>query len=94
MFGIGIFELLVIFIVILLCVGPDKLPEFARNMAKYLGEFRKVSDDLKRSVMSAGDGLEIKSPLGTVLKRLPSISDESSTKKSTIAAPIEDKNGQ
>jgi len=56
-FSIGILELVVIFTVILLVVGPEKLPQIARTLAKYLGDFRRVSDDLKRTVMSVGDDI-------------------------------------
>jgi len=46
-FGIGASELLVIFLVALLVLGPDKLPEAARTLAKLFGEFRKAKDDLR-----------------------------------------------
>lgn len=79
MFGIGIFELLIIFVVILVCVGPDKLPDFARTMASYLGEFRRASDDLKRTVMSATDGLHVRIEPDNVIKRLSSINTDVKT---------------
>lgn len=47
MFGIGASELLVIFLVALLVLGPDKLPEAARTLAKLFGEFRKAKEDLR-----------------------------------------------
>jgi TatA/E family protein of Tat protein translocase len=40
-------ELIVIFILVLLLFGPDKLPELARNVAKGLREIRKVSDEFR-----------------------------------------------
>lgn len=55
MLGVGIFELLMIFVVALLVLGPDQLPKAARSLAKMLFEFRKVSEDLRLTVMSAGD---------------------------------------
>lgn len=83
MFGIGIFELLIIFVVILVCVGPDKLPEFARTLAKYVGEFRRASDDLKRTVMSAAEGIDVRIEPENVIKRLTSL--DVSTKPQTLA---------
>ena len=50
MFGIGGSELLVIFIIALVVVGPDKLPEIARAIGKVFGEFQKATDDLKREM--------------------------------------------
>jgi Tat protein translocase TatB subunit len=51
MFGIGIQELVVILIVALIVLGPDKLPEVARTIGKALGELRKatsgITDELR-----------------------------------------------
>ena len=50
MFGVGTSELLIIFLVALLVIGPSKLPEVARALGKALAEFRKVSTDVKRQI--------------------------------------------
>lgn len=51
MFGLGFAEILVILVVALLVFGPDRLPELARSLGRGLGEFRRASNDLRRSVM-------------------------------------------
>lgn len=50
MFGIGSTELIVILIVALIVIGPAKLPEMAKSLGKALGEFRRVSTDVKRTI--------------------------------------------
>jgi sec-independent protein translocase protein TatA len=51
MFGsIGMPELILIFVVALLVFGPKKLPELGRSLGKGLAEFKKASDDLKRTI--------------------------------------------
>lgn len=55
MFGIGASELLVIFLVALLVLGPEKLPEAARTLAKLFGEFRKATDDLRVGLVGIRD---------------------------------------
>lgn len=47
MFGIGMPELLVIFIVALLVFGPKKLPDLGRALGRGLAEFKRASEELK-----------------------------------------------
>ena len=52
---IGFTELLVVLIVALFVIGPDKLPEFAKKLGEALAEFRKYSEsatkDIKESIV-------------------------------------------
>ena len=46
---LGTTELLVIAVVALMLFGPRKLPEIGRSVGKALGEFKRASDDFKRT---------------------------------------------
>jgi sec-independent protein translocase protein TatA len=58
-FGIGIWELLILLLVLLLVFGPKRLPEMGRQLGKGMREFKdSVSGDGKDddvSVLSAAD---------------------------------------
>ena len=47
--GLGSTELIFILVVALIFFGPRKLPQLARSMGKGLSEFRRASDDFKRT---------------------------------------------
>jgi sec-independent protein translocase protein TatB len=40
-------HLVIIFIVVLVVFGPEKIPELARNFGKVMAEFRRVTGDLR-----------------------------------------------
>ena len=46
---LGTTELLVIAVVALVLFGPRKLPEIGRSLGKSLAEFKRASDDFKRT---------------------------------------------
>jgi len=50
MFGIGFTEILVVLVIALIVLGPEKLPEVAKALGKAMRQFRSATDDIKRSV--------------------------------------------
>lgn len=50
MFGISSFELLIILLVAVVVLGPEKLPKIMRTVTKVMSEFRRVSTDLQRTM--------------------------------------------
>ena len=63
MFGIGMTELMVIFVIGLVVLGPKRLPELARTLGKSLAEFRRASNDLRREFMSVTEDAQIAPPV-------------------------------
>ena len=50
MFGIGLPELILIMALALIVVGPDKLPDLAKSIAKQILELKKTANSLKESL--------------------------------------------
>lgn len=65
MFGIGMPEMILICALALIVVGPDKLPDLARSIAKGVMELKKTASGLKESLAE-----EIEPSLKTVRPEL------------------------
>ncbi len=52
MFGLGFTEILLIAVVALLFIGPDKLPETMKTVARTLGKAKRMFDDTKDTIQN------------------------------------------
>jgi len=59
MLNIGPPELILIFVIALVIVGPQRLPELGRTIGKGLREFRKMQDEVK-DLVNTGMGDDLK----------------------------------
>jgi sec-independent protein translocase protein TatB len=82
MFGLGMTELLVVFVVALLFLGPDKLPDAARKLSEGIRDFRRHGRDLQRT-------LDEDTELGSAVRDLKSAlrGDDLPPRRATYAKP-------
>lgn len=48
--GLGMQEMIVIFLMVLLLFGAKKIPELARGIGKGMGEFKKAKQEFEREI--------------------------------------------
>ncbi len=60
MFGIGMPELILIAVVALIVLGPNKLPDLAKSLGRAVREFRKATAEMKETFRLDGEIEEAK----------------------------------
>jgi sec-independent protein translocase protein TatB len=53
MFGIGTEELVLILVIALVVLGPERMPKLARDLGRMVGDFRRTSDELRNEFLNA-----------------------------------------
>lgn len=89
MFDIGFPELLMVTVVALLVIGPDKLPETVRTIALWVGRIRRSISEIKTEIENEIGADEIRRQLHN-----ESIMKELDKTKSQIGGVIRDAEGQ
>jgi sec-independent protein translocase protein TatB len=71
MFGLGMGEIAIILVLALILLGPQKLPDAAKQLGKGLREFKKATDDLKHQFESELYATEAAKPAKPTLVEPP-----------------------
>lgn len=58
MLGIGAEELLLVLVVALLVLGPERLPRMARDVGRVVGDLRRTSDEFREEFLQADKYLQ------------------------------------
>jgi len=76
MFGIGLPEMIVILVVALLVVGPDKLPDLARSLAKGVMDLKKTAENVKNELVAENPLPDMKNELKAALPNLADLKSD------------------
>ena len=58
MFGIGPEELMLVALLALLVLGPERLPQVMRDLGRVVGDLRRTSDELRSEFLNADKYLD------------------------------------
>jgi sec-independent protein translocase protein TatB len=94
MFGISSTELLVILLVAVVAVGPEKMPSIMRTLARMLAEFRRVKTDFHRLMnlelanLEEKKALKPEAPPNFAPEPAPAADQPASAEKNALSADL------
>ena len=59
MFGIGTGEVLLLLLIALIVLGPERMPKLARDLGRAMADFRRTSDELRSEFLNADKYLDV-----------------------------------
>lgn len=71
MFGIGTGELLLLLVLALLVLGPERMPKLARDIGKTVADMRRTSEELRTEFLNADQALRSPERLLDIATREP-----------------------
>ena len=92
MFGIGMPELIIILAVALVVLGPKKLPEIAKGLARGMAEFKKATNEIKENISLDDDLREIKNTFEDEMNKSLNDDKPDTTYPMRRPGPLSDKN--
>ena len=86
MFGLGIPELIVIFVIALVVFGPKRLPDLGKSIGRAMSEFKKAQQEFQESVQSEMKEVQKTANLEE-LKKMGSLDDLTAANKTDAGKP-------
>lgn len=76
MFGISGFELFIIIAFGLIIFGPDKLPQMARTVGRFINQFKRFQDDMENVIRAEMYGSDRRQRAADAMKTSSAASEE------------------
>ncbi len=81
-------HMLVVFVVVLVVFGPQKLPELARTLGKLMAEFRKASGDFKSAFEEEMRDLERQARVAELKKQTAEANAAAAAAEAKLGTPV------
>ena len=81
MFGISMWEMILIFAIALIVIGPDKLPDLAKTVGRMMGELKKAVSDIKESINIEDEIDDVKKTINIIDVETEKSDDKKNKKK-------------
>ena len=94
MFGMGFTEIVMILIVAILFLGPDKLPEAMVQIAKFIGSVKRTIDEAKSSFEEEVHLKELKEEAMGYRRELDIVKEDISGFKNAMQEPVTQLNSE
>jgi sec-independent protein translocase protein TatB len=89
MFGVGPEELVLILIIALIVLGPERMPKVARDIGRVVGDLRRTSDQLREEFLNADKLLDKAADAAGPTTPVPSIPATAQTNETAPLVPGE-----
>lgn len=89
MFGVGPEELVLILIIALIVLGPERMPKVARDVGRVVGDLRRTSDQLREEFLNADKILDKAADAAGPSTLAPAIPATAQTNETVPAIPGE-----
>jgi Tat protein translocase TatB subunit len=89
MFGVGPEELVLILIIALIVLGPERMPKVARDLGRVVGELRRTSDELREEFLNADKLLEKAADAAGPVTSVPALPAAAQTSEAAPPVPGE-----
>ncbi|MGH2472777.1 MAG: twin-arginine translocase TatA/TatE family subunit [Candidatus Limnocylindria bacterium] len=84
MFGIGPEELVLLLVIALIVLGPERMPRMARDIGRVVGDLRKTSDQLREEFLNSDKLLDKAADAAAAVPSIPA-----TARTNEAAAPVE-----
>jgi Tat protein translocase TatB subunit len=89
MFGVGPEELVLILIIALIVLGPERMPKVARDIGRVVGDLRRTSDQLREEFLNADKLLDKAADAAGPTTPVPSLPATAQTNETVPPIPGE-----